>query len=297
MFTGLSAFPLTPITDDRVDDEAFVRLVARLRDAGVDSIGALGSTGSYMYLHREERARVAGLAVEAAGEVPVIVGIGALRTRDAVAAAEDAQTAGAAGLLLAPVGYQRLSADEVYGLFADVTRSLSVPLVIYDNPGTTHFTFTPELYARIARLPHVASVKIPGVPADEAAAAARVAELRGSLPARFTIGVSGDASAATGLLAGCDTWYSVIGGTLPELAVELTEAARSGDAQRARARSDRLAPLWELFAVHGSLRVVASIASLLGLTAVENLPAPVRGLDATVRREVGDALALIGVDV
>lgn len=296
MLTGLSAFPLTPITDDRVDEEAFVRLVRRLRDAGVDSIGALGSTGSYMYLNRDERARVAALAVEAAGAVPVIIGVGALRTRDAVAAVEDAQAAGAAGVLLAPVGYQRLSGDEVYGLFADVTRSLSVPLVIYDNPGTTHFTFTPELYARIAGLPHVASVKIPGVPADQAAAIGHVTALRDRLPAGFTIGVSGDASAATGLLAGCDAWYSVLGGTLPELAVELTAAGRSGDADHARALSDRLAPLWELFAAHGSLRVVATTAHLLGLTAAQNLPAPVRGLDEAAHDEVRIALRGIGVD-
>lgn len=296
MFTGLSAFPLTPITDDRVDERAFVRLVSRLRDAGVDSIGALGSTGSSMYLSLEERARVAALAVEAAGEVPVIVGIGALRTRDAVAAAEDAQAAGAAGVLLAPVGYQRLGDDEVYGLFAEVSRSLTVPLVIYDNPGTTHFAFTPELSARIAQLPHVASVKIPGVPAEPLAASVHVAELRELLPPAFSIGVSGDASAATGLLAGCDAWYSVIGGTLPELAIELTEAARSGDAERARSLSDRLVPLWELFATHGSLRVVAAIAHLLGLTAAQNLPAPVRGLDEAARREVGQALGSLGVD-
>lgn len=296
MFSGLSAFPLTPITADRVDEEAFVRLVGRLRTAGVDSIGALGSTGSYMYLNREERARVAALAVEAAGGVPVIVGIGAMRTRDAVAAAEDAQAAGASGVLLAPVGYQKLSADEVFGLFSDVTRSLSVPLVIYDNPGTTHFTFTAELYARIAQLPHVASVKIPGAPADLAAATAHVTRLREALPAGFTIGVSGDASAATGLLAGCDAWYSVIGGTLPELAIELTAAARSGDAERALAISDRLAPIWDLFAAHGSLRVVATIAALLGLTASENLPRPVQGLNAATRNEVRDALRRVGVD-
>lgn len=295
MFTGLSAFPLTPITNDRVDEDAFVRLVSRLRSAGIDSIGALGSTGSYMYLNREERARVAALAVEAAGDVPVIVGVGALRTRDAVAAAEDAQAAGAAGVLLAPVGYQKLSADEVFNLFADVTRSLSVPLVIYDNPGTTHFTFTPELYARIAELPHVASVKIPGVPADQDAATARVTELREVLPPGTTIGVSGDAAAATGLLAGCDAWYSVIAGTLPELAIELTTAARSGDVEQARAHSDRLTPLWELFATHGSLRVVAAIAALLGLTSAQNLPSPVRGLDPVTQNEVRDALRRVGV--
>lgn len=64
MFTGLSAFPLTPLTETGIDETAFAALVGRLAAAGVDSIGALGSTGSYAYLTREERARAARIAVE-----------------------------------------------------------------------------------------------------------------------------------------------------------------------------------------------------------------------------------------
>jgi 4-hydroxy-tetrahydrodipicolinate synthase len=80
MFTGLSAFPLTPLANDAVDEAAFVRLVERLAAAQVDSITALGSTGSYAYLSSRERSRVARLAVEHAGATPVFVGIGALST-------------------------------------------------------------------------------------------------------------------------------------------------------------------------------------------------------------------------
>ncbi|MEU5334304.1 dihydrodipicolinate synthase family protein [Streptomyces asoensis] len=128
MFTGLSAFPLTPIPGNgSVDKKAFAALVGRLATAGVDSIGALGSTGSYAYLTREERARVARIAVEHADGVPVIVGIGALRTRQVLQAAEDAQNSGAAGVLLAPVSYQPLTDDDVFGLFEEVTANLSVP--------------------------------------------------------------------------------------------------------------------------------------------------------------------------
>ena len=46
-FEGLSAFPLTPMDEHAVDEAAFGGLVERLAAAGVDSIGALGSTGSY----------------------------------------------------------------------------------------------------------------------------------------------------------------------------------------------------------------------------------------------------------
>ncbi|MFE1028633.1 dihydrodipicolinate synthase family protein [Streptomyces sp. NPDC058818] len=288
MFTGLSAFPLTPIPGNgSIDEKAYGRLVRRLAVAGVDSIGALGSTGSYAYLTRKERARVARLAVEHADTVPVIVGVGALRTRHVLEAAEDAQNAGAAGVLLAPVSYQPLTDDDVFGLFEEVTAHLSVPLVIYDNPGTTRFTFTDELYARLACLPNVASIKIPGVPADPEAARARIERLRELLPATVTIGVSGDADAARGLNAGCDAWYSVIGGTFPEPALALTRAAQAGQPEQAQQESRRLKPLWDLFTQHGgSLRVVAAAAAHLGLTAPRNLPLPLRGLDAKGRAQV-----------
>ncbi|TDX81627.1 4-hydroxy-tetrahydrodipicolinate synthase [Rathayibacter sp. PhB151] len=294
MLTGLSAFPLTPLRDDTVDEPAFAALVERLAAAGVDSIGALGSTGSAAYLDREERRRVAALAVRHAGGVPVVVGISALRTSQVLALAEDAQEAGAAAVLLAPVSYQPLTDDDVLGLYEDVTAQLSVPLVVYDNPGTTHVTMTDDLYGAIAGLPRVASIKIPGVPADPAAAAERVAAIRAQVPAGVTIGVSGDASAARGLLAGCDAWYSVIGGTLPGPALTIARAAQSGDRAAAEAEAARLQPLWDLFAEHGgSYRVIAAIAEQLGLAAPDCLPRPIRGLDAPARARVAGVVAAL----
>jgi 4-hydroxy-tetrahydrodipicolinate synthase len=292
MFSGLSAFPLTPMNEDGVDDAAFSRLVQRLATAGVDSIGALGSTGSYAYLTRTERARVARLAVEHAGNVPVIVGVGALRTRDVLALTDDAQKAGASGVLLAPVSYQKLSADEVFGLYEAVSRSLSIPLVVYDNPGTTRFAFSDELHGRIARLPHVSSIKIPGVPADPEAARARVERLRALIPAHVTIGVSGDACAATGLNAGCEAWYSVMGGLFPEAALAITRAAQAGHPQEAQQRCDRLKPLWALFDESGgSLRVVASAAELLGHAKSPCLPLPLKPLEGPGRQRLAALLA------
>ncbi|WP_285732917.1 dihydrodipicolinate synthase family protein [Nocardiopsis sp. ATB16-24] len=286
MFTGLSAFPLTPLDDDRFDEHAYAGLVTRLVDAGVDSIGALGSTGSYAYLDRDERRRVARATVRLAGGTPVIVGVGALRTSHVRALVEDAQEAGAAGVLLAPMSYQALSEDEVFGLYEDVTADLSVPLVVYDNPGTTHFAFSVELYGRVAALPNVAAIKIPPVPSDPAAARALVTAIRRAIPEHVRIGVSGDGSAATGLNAGCRSWFSVVGGTVPEAVLPLVRATLGGDPATATAESARLQPLWDLFAAHGSLRVTAAIAEHLGLVAPRCLPRPVQGLGTAQRAQV-----------
>lgn len=297
MFTGMSAFPLTPLRDDVLDERAYAGLVDRLRMAEVDSITALGSTGSYMYLERHERRRVAQLAVEHAGHVPVIVGIGALRTSLVQACADDAQDAGARALLLAPATYQALTAVEIYTLFETIASNVSVPVVVYDNPATTHVTFTDDLYAGISALPNIASIKIPPLPPDVDAAEDRVRSVRARIPATVSLGISGDASAATGLLAGCDAWYSVTGGTFPAAALSLTRAALRGDAVSARAQSDRLQPLWDLFAQHGSYRVIAAAAERLDLVGPDSLPRPVLGLPALARArvaEIADVLALQG---
>lgn len=314
IFTGLSAFPLTPLAEDRVDRGAFGQLVRRLVDAGVDSIGALGSTGSYAYLTREERAQVAGDAVAAAGDVPVIVGIGALRTSHVQALAVDAQQAGAAAVMLAPVTYQALTDDEVYNLYREVTTNLDVPLIVYDNPATTHVTFTTELYGRIAELPHVAAIKIPPLPAQPADASARLAQIRTVVPDDVRIGISGDAAAATALAVGCDLWFSAIAGTLPTSPLRITrgaltrsdasagvplagcrEEALQSAQDSALAESARLRPLWDLMAAHGSLRVAAAAAGHLGLVGLDCLPHPVLGLkgpDAEAVAKVVDELDL-----
>lgn len=288
---GLSAFPLTPLKDDRVDEGAFTTLVQRLAAARVDSITALGSTGSYAYLSVDERARVAQLAVEHAGDVPVFIGVGALRTSQVLQNITHAEAAGARGVLIAPMSYQPLREDDVFGLFRTVKEHTKLPVIVYDNPGTTHFTFSTELYGRIAELPGVASIKIPGVPLDPAEAAARVSEIRAAVPEHVTIGVSGDAFAAAGLRAGCDAWYSVIGGTLPSPALAITGAALDGRADEALELSERLAPLWALFAdFGGSIRVVAAIAEHLGLAQRNCLPLPLEGLSDAERSRVAEVL-------
>lgn len=279
MFHGLSAFPLTPLKDGKFDERAFTHLLAPLVDAGVDSLGILGSTGSYAYFTVEERAKITRCAAEHAEEIPVMVSIGALRLDDILRLADDAQAAGASSVLMAPVSYQRLTADEVYSLYETVTRQLSVPLCVYDNPGTTGFEFTHELMFAVAALPNIGSVKFGRVPED-------IALVRDRLPKNVTMGISGDWQASSALQAGFDVWYSVVGGLFPQAAMAI---ARS----RTQAQSERLEPLWALFRRYGSLRVMAAAAEMMGKVAEPALPFPLQALQGEPR----DALARLLVSL
>jgi 4-hydroxy-tetrahydrodipicolinate synthase len=285
LFRGLVAYPITPAdADGRVDVAALRRLVRRLVDAKVDGVGLLGSTGTYAYPTRDERRRAIEAAVEAAGgAAPIVAGVGALRTDAAVALARDAKAAGAGAGLLAPVSYTPLTDEEVFVHFQTVAGEAELPLCIYNNPGTTHFTFSVELEQRLSRVAGVVAVKNP---APAAGVAAQLADLRGRMPAGFSLGWSGDANVAEALLAGGDAWHSVVGGLFPRAALALCRLAQTGDADEARRLNARLAPLWALFTEYSGLRVVYAAAAVLGLVSTAPprpiLPLP---LDAQTRIE------------
>ncbi|AYG65432.1 MULTISPECIES: dihydrodipicolinate synthase family protein [unclassified Rhizobium] len=289
LFTGLSAFPITPTdASGRVDIAALTRLLDRIHLAGADSIGLLGSTGGYAFLSREERRRAVQAAITSVGgKIPVIVGVGALRTDEAQALARDAKAAGADGLLLAPMSYTPLLEEEVYQHFAAVAEAGDLPLCIYNNPGTTKFTFSNELIARLAKVANIAAVKMPLPQGGDFQG--ELALLRQETPQGFSIGYSGDWGAAAGLLAGCDAWYSVIAGLLPAEALALTRAAQAGDTAEAERLDQAFQPLWSLFKEFGSFRVMYAIAEALDLCRADP-PRPILPLSAAERPRVKSAL-------
>jgi 4-hydroxy-tetrahydrodipicolinate synthase len=281
---GLSAFPLTPAdANGTVDVPGVRKLVARLAVVKVDSIGLLGSTGNYAYFTRAERRRALDAALDVSNGVPIVVGVGALRTDEAVRLAQDAKAAGAAAGLLAPVSYTPLSDDEVFEHYRTVAEQSHLPLCIYDNPGTTHFTFKPSLVGRLSSLPGIIALKSPA-PAPDAIDQHLLA-LREATSPGFSLGYSGDWICSEAHIAGSSVWYSVLAGTCPEICLQIVRAVQSGDMGEARRIDAQLQPLWSLFREYSSLRVVFAISSVLGLTSHEP-PRPILPLDASVRARV-----------
>ncbi len=292
LFQGLSAFPITPADEQgRVDADALRVLLKRLAEARVGSVGLLGSTGTYPYLTRAERRRAVEAAVDqVGGQVPVMVGIGALRTDEAVRLGQDAKGAGADAVLLAPVSYAPLTDEEVFTHFAAVAEAVGLPLCIYNNPGTTHFTFSDKLIARLSRVPHICAVKNPAP--DASALPGGLHALRAAASPGFSLGYSVDWHAAEAMLAGGDAWHSVAGGLFPAACMSVVAAVEAGHADEARALNARLQPLWDLFAAFSSLRVTYAAVNLLGLCRVAP-PRPILPLPEDAQRRIGRVLGAL----
>src|SRR5215210_9519506 len=97
MFEGLIPALVTPFDEDgEIDLQATEAVVERHIEAGVDGISALGSTGEFSHLTGPERRRFAEALVGMIdGRVPLVVGVRATGTREAVALARHVESVGA----------------------------------------------------------------------------------------------------------------------------------------------------------------------------------------------------------
>lgn len=144
---------------------------------------------------------------------------------------------------------------------------------------------TAELVANLASLATVEAVKNPA-PATSLSASS-LAEIRVDLPEGFIVGYSGDANIAHVLPAGADAWYSVIAGTLPELALELW-AARTAP-ERLALLNTQCSPLWECFNTWGGIRVMPEISRMIGLGSID-LALPLQPLENKAVAQIEKAL-------
>lgn len=287
MFTGLSAFPISPFKNEKIDLCAYERIVSRLVDAKVDSICTMGSTGLYPYLSISEKRLLVEKTVELSGDIPVMAGVGSLRTVNVLRNIDAVQEAGADAVLLAPVSYHPLSEAEVYSLYQSASAHLSVPMCVYENPRVTQFSFSDELYSKVTQLKHIEAIKIPGNCFADAGGALRLKKLRSIVPNKIAIGVSGDKFGSSGIATGCNFWLSVLGGLFPKTVSALIKVSASAGPEEAINASAKYQELWDLFAKHnGGLRVMACAAEILGYTEKNCLPKPLLSLEGDDRIEL-----------
>jgi 4-hydroxy-tetrahydrodipicolinate synthase len=153
-FEGVYANLPTPFTDDgnTLDLYRLHALIDFLLDKRIDGVACLLSSGEYPYLCHSERLELAAEVVRyVSGRVPVIVGVSSLTTTEAIAFAAHAEAIGAAAAMVMPMQYWLLRRDEVVEYFCEISRTCSLPLGIYDNPGLRGASFTAEMYGTLAK--------------------------------------------------------------------------------------------------------------------------------------------------
>ncbi|MGI9404747.1 MAG: dihydrodipicolinate synthase family protein [Hyphomicrobiaceae bacterium] len=160
-FEGIIPPVITPHRDDfSIDRDKFVAAVEHLISAGVHGLIVGGTTGEYYAHTPEERVMLMRLAKDTIkGRLPLICGVGALRTEDACGFAEQARELGADGIILNAPYYAVPDQAELAAHAFAIDRAANLPIMLYNYPGRTGTMMEAEFFDRVGRSPNFAAIK------------------------------------------------------------------------------------------------------------------------------------------
>ena len=145
---GLLSFPVTAFdADHNVDESAYRAHVSWQSGYGVAGLFAAGGTGEGFSLTADENRRVIRAAVDAAHEDVPVLGSAGGATREAVLRAQDAEAAGAEGLLLLPPYLTECSQPGLFAHASEVLSATRLGVVLYNRGNAV---YSPSTVARLA---------------------------------------------------------------------------------------------------------------------------------------------------
>ncbi|CAA9461971.1 MAG: Dihydrodipicolinate synthase family protein RL4423 [uncultured Rubrobacteraceae bacterium] len=294
---GVCTIALTPFTEGGdVDEEGIASLSSLYLGAGVHGVTVLGIMGEAHKLSDAERTSVMqGYLRAVGGRVPVIVGCSAPATRVAIERAREAESAGAAAVMVAPPNNVR-NLDLVFEHYRRVAGSISVPVVVQDEPVNTGVTMPAPFVARVVNeLENCRYVKL-----EEAPTTIKISSLLERIE---------DPEKKRGIFGGLGGMYFyeellrgatgiMTGFAYSEVLVRVYELFTGGKGDEARDYFYRYLPLirFEAQLGVGGVGIRKEVFKLRGAIASSHVRFPAPALDETTLRELSEMVALLGLE-
>lgn len=206
----------TPFDENLVVDHVFLtRHVQWLVENGCIGLVALGSLGEAATLTFDEKVAILKSCV-AAVDVPVVAGVSALSTAEAVALAQEAEMVGCKGLMVLPPYVYKGDWREMKVHVSAIIQATSLSCMLYNNPVAYGTDFVPEQMAELAsEHPNLQAVK------ESSTDVRRITAIKALLGSRLTVLVGVDDAIVEGVAAGAEGWIAGLVNAFPRESVEL----------------------------------------------------------------------------
>ncbi|MBM4063164.1 MAG: dihydrodipicolinate synthase family protein [Planctomycetes bacterium] len=250
----------TPFRDDGTVDHEFLARHARWQlDAGCAGIVPLGSLGEGATLEFDEKLAILRTLVGACAGKPVLPGIAAPGTAQAVRLAEAAERAGCAGLMVLPPYVHRGELRETTAHVAAVLRATRLPCLLYNNPQAYGADFTPQCIAGLAaQHRNLVAVK------ESSGDVRRVTAIREIAGDRLAVLVGLDDMVLQSVAEGATGWVAGLVNAFPVESVRLFELARAGRAAEALELNRWFLPLLRLDALPEFVQLIKLVQQQVG---------------------------------
>jgi 4-hydroxy-tetrahydrodipicolinate synthase len=236
MLTGSIVAIVTPMLDDGALDLDSLRQLMEWHIAeGTNGIVVVGTTGESPTVDFDEHCLLIRTAVDhAASRVPIIAGTGANSTREAIALAGFAKSAGADMSLSVVPYYNKPTQEGLYRHFRAIAEAVDLPHILYNVPGRTITDLQNDTALRLAQIPNIVGIK------DATGNMERAADLIKRAPGDFAIYSGEDGNSLALLMLGGHGVISVTANVAPRLMQQVCKSAFTGDFAQARAGNNQL---------------------------------------------------------
>ncbi len=287
-FHGVFPYLVSPVdAAGRVKTDALGRMVDDLIGAGVHGLTPLGSTGEFAYLDGAQRSEIVRITIEAArGRVPVVAGVAATATAEAVTQARSYQKLGASGILAILESYFPLAEPQVEAYFRAIADAVDIPVVLYTNPQFQRTDLSLDVIARLAEHPRIGYIK------DASTNTGRLLSIANRCPGLKVFSASAHVPACVMLIGGVG-WMAGPACVIPRQSVALYELCRGGRWAEAMTLQRRLWRFNEIFARFNLAACIKAALQIKGYDVGDPVP-PQRPLTAPEREIVAAALAETG---
>ena len=160
MFKGSNVALITPFINNKLDEEAYVKLIHFHMQNGTNGLVPAGTTGESPTLSHEEHQKVIDLCIqESKGKIPVIAGTGSNSTEEAISLTKHAEKAGSDGALIVTPYYNKPTQEGLYQHYKAINDSSGLPIIIYNIPGRSVIDMSVDTMARLYELKNIVGVK------------------------------------------------------------------------------------------------------------------------------------------
>lgn len=290
-WTGTYTAIVTPFTrDNRIDEEAFEKLVKAQIKGGVDGIVPVGTTGESPTLHMDEHIRVIELAVKAAaGKIKVMAGVGANSTDEAIELTQAADRVGADGLLHVAPYYNKPSQEGLFQHFHAVSRITRLPVILYSIPSRCGVEIELDTIERLAHDGvNIVGIKEAGGTPD------RVSQIRERMGKGFYILSGDDALTLPFMAVGANGVISVASNVIPKEVSHMVSAFAMGKADVALKIHAKYYPLFKDLFVETNPTPVKAALALMG-EIHNHVRLPLVPVSSTSRKKLEKTMRAVGV--
>jgi len=284
-FRGLGVAMVTPFNaDGSIDFVGLEKLTNHLIDGGVNYLVVMGTTGENPTINFEEQQQILRKVKEVnAGRLPIVFGIGGNNTADVVERLTSENLDGVDGILSVSPYYNKPSQEGIYQHFKAINDATPLPVIMYNVPGRTGSTVSPETTLRIAQLPNIVATK-------EATGSFDICmDIVYDKPADFGVISGEDGCTMPFIAAGMQGVISVIGNAYPKEFSQMVNYALDGDYKNAKHLHYKLWPAMKAIFMDGNPGGVKYILSKMGICG-NHFRLPVVPVDKATEKALDEAM-------